>query len=90
MPYTIKITPQELRYNANSLRRELTNVRLASNKINLILEQLNITFIGAKAQKFYQEIGNITDDVAQFEAVVNQFAEKVQNVADILESADRM
>lgn len=89
MPYTIRVTPPELRKKADYIDSNAEIVKKEADAIAQIINRLRPTFLGETASAFFKEFDSAMMSADQWNDIVRSFATEIREAAKKLESADR-
>ena len=89
MPYTIRLTPSELKGKADDINRNADIVKREVESIKGMVGKLRPTFLGETAAAFFKEFDVALRDMEQWDDIVRSFATEITDAASKLESADR-
>ncbi len=90
MSYTIRLTPTQLRSKAQDIESNSKIVQSQVSSIGDIVVQLQATFLGETASKFFQEFNKARENMERWDDVVRSFATEIEEAARKLEAADRV
>jgi len=90
MSYTIRLTPTQLRSKAQNIESNAKTVQTQVSAIGDIVGQLQATFLGDTASKFFKEFNQARDNMERWDDVVRSFATEINEAATRLEQADRV
>ena len=88
--YTIRLTPAQLRSKAQNIESNAKTVQTQVSAIGDLVGQLQATFLGDTASKFFKEFNQARDNMERWDDVVRSFATEINEAARKLEQADRV
>ena len=89
MPYTIRLTPSELKNKASEINRNADIVKREVASIQGLVDKLRQTFLGETAAAFFKDFNVALRDMEQWDDIVSSFAAEITDAANKLETADR-
>jgi WXG100 family type VII secretion target len=89
MPYTIRLTPSELKNKASEINRNADIVKREVASIQGLVDKLRQTFLGETAAAFFKDFNVALRDMEQWDDIVSSFASEITDAANKLEAADR-
>lgn len=89
MPYTIRLTPPELRQKASNIDNNANIVDKELEAITQIINRLRPTFLGETASVFFKEFDFLITSTEHWGDIVRSFAVEIREASNKLEVADR-